>query len=72
MTETFQYLERTSSHPKSVFKGLVKSEIIRHIRNTSSQRESGELLEAFKIRLRKRGYKLSEINEIIQQTAHLN
>ena len=72
MTETFQYLERTSSHPKSVFKGLVKGEIIRHIRNTSNQREAGELIEAFKIRLQKRGYKLSEINEIIQQTAHLN
>ena len=36
-TETYQYLDRTSCHPKSVFKGFIKSEIIRHTWNTSDE-----------------------------------
>jgi hypothetical protein len=34
-TNTFQYLEFSSAHPRSVFKGLVKGECIRFLRSTS-------------------------------------
>lgn len=67
-TETFQYLERSSSHNVSVFKGLVKGEIIRHIRNTNDELETRKLIEAFKVRLIRRGYKSAEIDKIIQST----
>ena len=33
-TNNFQYLHRESAHPTSVFKGLIKGECIRHMRNT--------------------------------------
>ena len=60
-----------SSHPKSVFKGFIKGEVLRYIRNTSSRTELKKLLEAFKTCLLKRGYKISEINEIFNQTQNI-
>ena len=71
-TDTFQYLERGSSHPQGVFKGFIKGEIIRHIRNTSDAMQLQNIIKVFKIRLIQRGYKSTEIDEIIQNTIHLN
>ena len=65
-------LHRTSSHPNSVFKGFIKGEIIRHIRNTNSRLELHKLIEAFKTRLLNIGYILAEINRIITETINMN
>ena len=67
-TETFQHLHRENSHPKNVFKGFIKGEILRYIRNTSSKTELRKQLEAFKHRLLKRGYTEHEINEVLEST----
>ena len=71
-TETFQYLERTSSHPKHVFKAFVKGEIIRYIRNTNNKTELLKQVEAFKKRLIARNYSEEEINHIIENTINLD
>ena len=66
-TETFQYLERSSCHPKSTFKAFIKGETIRHMRNTSNAQKLNELLNLFKLRLLKRGYKNVEIDETFNE-----
>ena len=66
-TETFQYLERSSSHPNSTFKAFIKGETIRHMRNTSNAQELNELLKLFKLWLLKRGYKNVEIYETFNE-----
>ena len=71
-TETFQYLDRKSSHPKGVFKGFIKGEILRNIRNTNNKDDLQVLVEAFKNRLLKRGYKETEINDMINETVNLD
>ena len=70
-TETFQYLERTSSHPQHVFKAFIKGEIIRYIRNTNCKTELLKQVEPFKRRLLDRNYSEIEINSIIH-TNNLN
>lgn len=47
-TDTFQYLERKSSHPQNVFTGFLKAEFLRHIRNTNNKKELIKLIQAFK------------------------
>ncbi|XP_069102132.1 uncharacterized protein [Argopecten irradians] len=64
-TETFQYLHRSSAHPGFVFKGLIKGECIRHMRNTSDPKVLETNLNKFKQRLRKRGYSIKEIETSI-------
>ena len=61
-TNTFQYLERNSAHSPSVFKGIIKGEIIRHLRNTSDCNIFYNAVEKFKVSLLKRGYNENEIN----------
>ena len=48
-TNTFQYLERNSAHSPSVFKGIIKGEIIRHLRNTSDCNIFYNAVEKFKV-----------------------
>ena len=71
-TETFQYLHRKSSHPTNIFIAFIKGEIMRYIRNTSSNTELNKQIESFKSRLLKRDYNKSEINEIIENNRNLN
>ena len=71
-TNSFQYLHRLSAHSPSVFKGLIKGECIRHLRNTSNQGVLHTILNDFQIHLEKRGYKQSEIEPIIQETLSAN
>ena len=70
-TETFQYLDRTSCHPKSVFKGFIKGEIIRHIRNTHAETQRLKIIDFFKSKLLQRNYDASEIDEAINSTLQL-
>ena len=55
-TNTFQYLHFSSSHPKGVFKGLVKGEAIRFLRSNSSQDDFERTLTTFRHHLLCRGY----------------
>ena len=71
-TKTFQYLERTSSHPQHVFKAFIKGEIIRYIRNTNCKTELLKQVDAFKRRLLDRNYSETEINSIKIHNINLN
>ena len=71
-TETFQYLDRTSAHPKSVFKGFVKGETLRNLRNTNNTSELHKLIKFFRSKLLDRNYKAEEIDPIIQSALQLN
>lgn len=65
-TNTFQYLERSSAHNSSVFKGFIKGETIRHLRNTSNENTLLSILREFEMHLLKRGYSEKEIKTSIQ------
>lgn len=71
-TNSFQYLHRQSAHSSSVFKGLIKGECTRHLRNTSDQAVLLNIFKDFKTHLEKRGYKQSEIEPIMQETLSAN
>ena len=47
-TNTFQYLHFSSSHPKGVFKGLVRGEAIRFLRFNSSQDNFEQTISTFR------------------------
>lgn len=59
--DTFQYLSRDSSHPNACFRGMIKGEAIRYIRNSSSESEYRHKLDFFISKLLLRGYKKSEV-----------
>ena len=66
-TNSFLYLHRTSCHPHHVFKGFIKGEAIRHIRNTSNDDRLLSILTNFKIKLLGRGYANEEIDNNITE-----
>jgi hypothetical protein len=61
-TDTFMYLEPSSSHPKSVFSGLFKGETIRYIRNSSTMEDFELKLHQFSKHLQLRGHKYTDIS----------
>jgi hypothetical protein len=61
-TECFAYLHRSSAHPTPCFKGLIKGELGRYIRNSSSKEDFLAQAEHFKNKLLTRGYKESEFD----------
>ena len=69
-TNTFQFLDRKSAHNPAVFKGFIKGETIRHLRNTSDENKLHEVLREFKINLSKRGYDNREIEKSITDALH--
>ena len=71
-TNSFQYLHRQSAHSPSVFKGLIKGECIRHLRNTSDLDVLKTIFKEFKTHLEKRGYEHSEIEPIMQEIIATN
>lgn len=64
-TNTFQYLDRKSAHHPSVFRGLIKGETTRYLRNTSDKDILVAMLNDFKSNLIKRGYESNEIEKSI-------
>ncbi len=60
-TETGQFLHRTSSHPRSVFKGFLRGEIMRYARNNNNIDTFREKKEFFMQKLTNRGYTESEL-----------
>ena len=65
-TNTFQYLEYSSAHPHSVFKGLVKGECIRFLRSTSDPTNYQSLITTLHKHLRLRNYPTKFIDPIIK------
>ncbi|XP_038051962.1 uncharacterized protein LOC119724781 [Patiria miniata] len=65
-TETYQYLERTSSHPNHVFKGFIKGEILRYARNTNNEDDFLQKVQSFEEKLLKRGYNQADIHKCKQ------
>ncbi|XP_072046899.1 uncharacterized protein [Amphiura filiformis] len=61
-TETWGYLDRSSCHNPSVFKGFIKGELIRLIRNSSDKKSFEDRKSIFIEKLLSRGYNLKEIN----------
>ena len=68
--DTFQYLARNSSHPNSCFRGMVKGEAIRYIRNSSSETEYEHKLDFFTTKLQERGYKKSEVLDCLADISY--
>ena len=71
-TNTFQYLHRDSAHPESVFKGFIKGECIRHMRNTNDTLIYRKRLAHFQDKLIDSGYKACEIQPIIDEVRQSN
>jgi hypothetical protein len=71
-TNTFQYLHRTSCHPNSVFKGFIKGELLRYVRNSSNKSDFETIKKAFQTRLLNRGYKKADIDAVVSQIDHGN
>ncbi|CAG2241964.1 unnamed protein product [Mytilus edulis] len=67
-TDNFQYLERTSTHPTSVFKGFITAEIIRFRRSCNNLKDFNKEVQLFKSKLLKRGHYENEIDNIITNT----
>lgn len=62
-TNTFQFLHRLSSHPKHVFTAIIKGELSRYRRNTSSADSFKQQKKDLFDRLRKRGYGMAHIKK---------
>ena len=71
-TNNFQYLHRESAHSQSVFKGFIKGECTRHLRNTNNQDNLISILQDFKENLLNRGYSDREITPTISETVSTN
>ena len=60
-TETFQYLERSSTHPLATFKGFVKGEVLRYARLCNNETDFIEKRTSFTEKLLMRDYTEKEI-----------
>ena len=69
-TENFQYLERTSAHPSSVFNGFIIGEIIRIIRSSNNRHDIDKEIKLFKAKLLLRGYNEEEVNKLITKATN--
>lgn len=67
-TDNYQYLERSSAHPASVFNGFIIGEITRLIRSCNNKIDLDVQVELFKTKLLKRGYTEKEIEPIFNRT----
>jgi hypothetical protein len=70
-TETFQYINATSAHPKFCLKGFVKGEILRHKRNCNNMPDFIKNVLTFYKHLMQRGYSkelfLEELKRVLSR-----
>ncbi|CAG2231796.1 unnamed protein product [Mytilus edulis] len=66
-TENYQYLERSSCHPSSTFRGIIKGEMLRFKRCTNDPVDLQTQYALFSERLIKRGYQKNEIKTVMQE-----
>ena len=69
-TEKFQYIHRQSSHPKSVFSGLIKGELMRFVRTATNSEDYVARADLFKQKLLLRGYGENEFQSAYSQVHH--
>ena len=69
-TEKFQYIHRQSSHPKSVFSGLIKGELMRFVRTATNSEDYIARADLFKQKLLLRGYGENEFQSAYSQVHH--
>ena len=73
-TETWCYLDRSSCHSPAVFKGFIKAELTRYVRNCNNIASYETKKKIFTEKLRARGYSRQEIqkasNEVDFQDRH--
>lgn len=69
-SESFQYIHRSSSHPKAVFTGLIKGELIRFVRTSTNRCDYLQRATLFKEKLLLRGYMESEFINAFAQVEH--
>lgn len=69
-SEKFQYIHRQSSHPKAVFQGLIKGELMRFVRTATNLEDYMNRAELFKQKLMIRGYSAIEFNSAFEQVHH--
>ena len=69
-TNTFQYLHFSSSHPKGVFKGLVKGEAIQFLGSNSRQDNYERTISTFRQHLLCRGYPKSFVDPLLSKVPY--
>ena len=69
-TETFQYLERTSAHPLSCFRGFITGETLRHNRLCSNKTDFIQRVQQFGQKLLERGYDSAELMPLLTKIDH--
>ena len=69
-SEKFQYIHRQSAHPKAVFKGLIKGELIRFVRTSTNNEDYLNRAAIFKEKLLVRGYSNHEFEHAFSQVDH--
>ena len=69
-TEKFQYIHRQSSHPKSVFGGLIKGELLRFVRTATNKEDYINRSALFKEKLLLRGYTSKEFDTAFNSVDH--
>lgn len=57
----FSYIEPSSNHPNHVFKGLIRTECARYLRNSLTKGDYDHSVDLLCMRLKKRGYKINFI-----------
>ncbi|CAG2208061.1 unnamed protein product [Mytilus edulis] len=70
--DNYQYLEKSSAHPASVFKGFIIGEITRFIRSCCNRDDLDIQIKVFKQKLTLRGYSENEINPLIDKALRKN
>ena len=68
----YQYLYFTSTHPKKVFKSIIRGECIRYVRTNTTEETYCATVCAFKQRLRKRGYPSFFTDKIVNTVHYYN
>lgn len=68
----YQYLQYSSAHPKTTFKGIIIGESIRYVRTNSSEDTYNTQINLFTSRLRKRGYPSKFIFKCLHQVNFSN
>jgi hypothetical protein len=67
----FQYLHRSSAHPRSVFGSFVKGELLRLVRNSTYEADYLRHAGIFRTKLMRRGYEPEILDAIFQSVVHV-
>ena len=69
-TNTFQYLHFSSSHPRSIFQGLVKGEAIRFLRSNTNAHTYYNTINTFRKHLLRRNYPRRFVDSILRNITY--